>query len=171
MADLFGPVLNHSAFRLASFVTGAICALIAVGIIIWIYRDADDRDAKPILWVSLGAVFALAGAGIGFVVPGSLGFAPVGVFMAILVGVLSMVYRVVRPLDLAEDAQEREMAMHLLKVELDTKSCTRCGGAIERDFILCPSCGTELRRPCSYCGRPNKLNWAACPYCGARKGA
>lgn len=171
MADLFGPVLDHSAFRLATFVVGVVCALVAVGILVWMYRDADDRDAKPGLWVSLGAVAGLAGAALGFMVQGKIEFGVVGLAMLSLVGAFSLIYRVVRPIDIAEDAVEREMAMHLLKVELDTKSCSRCGGAVEPDFLLCPSCGLELRRPCSYCGRPNKLNWAACPYCGTRKGA
>ena len=171
MGDLFGPLLENSAFRITSYAVGVVCAVAVVGILVWIYRDADDRDAKPIMWVVIGAFVALLGAAAGYLGQSVVGFASVGLAMLTLVGAFSFVYRVMRPVDLADDAIEREMSMHLLKVELENKSCPRCSHAIEEGFLLCPSCGLELRRPCAYCGRPNKLNWAACPYCGTRKGA
>ena len=170
MADLFGPILDSSAFRVASFAVGVVGLLIVVGMLVWLYRDADDRKSKPLWWVIGGAVAALVGAA-GGMVAGEYGFAPVGLAAMTAAIVVMLVYRVVRPTDLADDALEREMAMKLLRVELTNQSCPKCGGAIESDYILCPSCGIELRRPCGFCGRPIKPSWAACPYCGARKGA
>lgn len=171
MTDLFGPLLETGAFKYASFGVGVIGLLIVVGMLVWLYRDADDRKSKPVMWVVGGALVAVAGAVAGMVVGGGAGFAPVGLLAMTLVVCVLLVYRVVRPTDLADDALERELAMKLLRVELATMSCPKCDGPIESDYILCPSCGIELRRPCGFCGRPVKPSWAACPYCGARKGA
>lgn len=171
MGDLLSSVTESGAFRNASLAVGVIGALVAVGVLVWLYRDADDRDAKPIVWMGAGTVAALVGALLGYTVQGAVGFMAVGLLMLAGVGIATAVYRVVRPVDLAEDALERDLSMHLLRVELEAKSCPRCSHAVESDFLLCPNCGLELRRPCGYCGRPVKSAWAACPYCGTRKGA
>lgn len=171
MQEMVGQLLDNNAFKLTTFLVGVACALVSVGILIWIYRDADDRKAKPVLWVSVGAVASLAGALLGWTFQGVVGYMAVGILMMVFAGVVAAVYRVVRPVDFAEDALERDLALHLLRVELESKACPRCGHAVESDYLLCPTCGLELRRPCTYCGRANKANWAACPYCGTRKGA
>jgi len=48
-----------------------------------------------------------------------------------------------------------------------TQSCPNCGGPIEADFILCPRCGTPLKRSCPSCHRAVNVDWAICPYCGS----
>ncbi len=47
-----------------------------------------------------------------------------------------------------------------------TLACPSCGGPIEEDFILCPRCGTQLKRSCPSCHKAVDVDWVACPYCG-----
>ncbi len=46
------------------------------------------------------------------------------------------------------------------------QTCPNCGGPVEEDFILCPRCGTQLKRSCPSCHRAVNVDWVACPYCG-----
>ncbi|HEY8491905.1 MAG TPA: zinc ribbon domain-containing protein, partial [Dehalococcoidia bacterium] len=36
---------------------------------------------------------------------------------------------------------------------------------VQDDFIVCPSCRTQLKEACVNCGRPLNYVWVACPYC------
>ncbi|NOZ26694.1 MAG: zinc ribbon domain-containing protein [Chloroflexi bacterium] len=48
-----------------------------------------------------------------------------------------------------------------------TQTCPNCGGPVEEDFVLCPRCGTQLKRSCPSCHKAVDTDWVACPYCGA----
>jgi len=45
-------------------------------------------------------------------------------------------------------------------------ACPSCGGPVEEDFVLCPRCGTQLKRSCPSCHKAVDVEWVACPYCG-----
>jgi len=47
-----------------------------------------------------------------------------------------------------------------------TQPCPKCGSPVEADFVLCPRCGTQLKRSCSSCHKAVNVDWIACPYCG-----
>jgi type II secretory ATPase GspE/PulE/Tfp pilus assembly ATPase PilB-like protein/RNA polymerase subunit RPABC4/transcription elongation factor Spt4 len=44
-------------------------------------------------------------------------------------------------------------------------ACVQCGGAIERDFVVCPGCGHRVGAGCTQCGRLLQHGWSYCPYC------
>ena len=43
--------------------------------------------------------------------------------------------------------------------------CPKCGEAIDRDFVVCPMCNTQVRNVCPTCHRPLNADWKVCPYC------
>jgi type IV pilus assembly protein PilB len=63
----------------------------------------------------------------------------------------------------------------LLRVVTDVRksdsACSKCGGEVEPDFIVCPDCGHHLGGGCSYCGRALQPDWKYCPYCAESTGA
>ncbi len=48
-----------------------------------------------------------------------------------------------------------------------THPCPTCGKPVQDDFVVCPYCGTQLKRSCPSCGRAVDVNWNVCAYCGA----
>ena len=44
-------------------------------------------------------------------------------------------------------------------------SCPNCGTTIEKDFIVCPVCNTQVRNVCPTCKRPLEAHWKVCPFC------
>ena len=169
MSDILDPIISSGAFQAASTVLGIIGALAAVALLVWMYRDAESRQFYALAWVIGGTVLALVAAWGGMSLR-SWGLAPIGLGAVTAIGVLLVVYRILRPFELSEDAVEQELALKLLRIELQSKACPRCSAAVETDFLLCPNCGLELRRPCNFCRRPIKAPWRTCPYCGAGQG-
>lgn len=45
-------------------------------------------------------------------------------------------------------------------------ACQSCGKNILSDYIMCPYCGTGLKRSCSNCGKELQPGWKMCPFCG-----
>jgi len=166
MSDILDPILSSGMYQAASTAIGIIGSLAAVAMLIWLYRDAESRRFYSLAWIAGGSVLALVGAWLGMAAD-KWGLAPVGLAAVSLVGVVLIVYRILRPFELSEDAVEQELALKLLRVELQSKACPRCAFAIEPDYLLCPNCSLELRRPCNFCRRPIKTTWRTCPYCGA----
>ncbi|MCL2438325.1 MAG: DUF2089 domain-containing protein [Coriobacteriia bacterium] len=171
--DLFGelldPIINSPIVQAISLGLGVITFALAIALVFWIFRDARRRGSLSIMWGLFGAAALIAGVFIGFT-QADWGFIAVGGASLILVLIVLIVYSFLRPADFAADAQERELSQRLLEAELETHACPSCGGGIEVDFLICPSCNVTLRRPCDYCARPIKTTWAVCPYCRANKG-
>ena len=46
--------------------------------------------------------------------------------------------------------------------------CPKCGTPIDRDFVVCPVCNTQVRNVCPTCHRPLNAEWKVCPYCRTR---
>ena len=44
----------------------------------------------------------------------------------------------------------------------------QCGAPIEKDFVVCPVCDTQVRNVCPSCHRPLDAHWKVCPYCRTR---
>lgn len=47
-------------------------------------------------------------------------------------------------------------------------TCPQCGAPIEKDFVVCPVCDTQVRNVCPSCHRPLDAHWKVCPYCRTR---
>ena len=78
----------------------------------------------------------------------------------------AIVYACLRPGESVLDRRERQASRRLLEAALaDGERCLVCRLPVEGDFLCCPGCATELRRPCRQCAEPLRLHWSACPHC------
>lgn len=77
-----------------------------------------------------------------------------------------MAYIVMRPASYVADREEQELDMALRERQLaQYGSCPNCGTTIEKDFIVCPVCNTQVRNVCPTCKRPLEAHWKVCPFC------
>lgn len=77
-----------------------------------------------------------------------------------------MAYIVMRPASYVADREEQELDMALRERQLaQYGSCPNCGTTIEKDFIVCPVCNTQVRNVCRTCKRPLEAHWKVCPFC------
>lgn len=78
-------------------------------------------------------------------------------------------YLVLRPHSYASDREEQELDMALRERQLaQYGTCPQCGAPIEKDFVVCPVCDTQVRNVCPSCHRPLDAHWKVCPYCRTR---
>ncbi len=88
--------------------------------------------------------------------------------VALLVPFLgTLIYLIVRPPEYLLDSRERELEVAVLERELrqQVSLCPRCRSIVEKEFLLCPECGWDLKKPCENCQKPLHLAWNTCPYC------
>ena len=58
-------------------------------------------------------------------------------------------YLVLRPHSYAADREEQELDMALRERQLaQYGTCPQCGAPIEKDFVVCPVCDTQVRNVC-----------------------
>lgn len=58
-------------------------------------------------------------------------------------------YLVLRPHSYASDREEQELDMALRERQLaQYGTCPQCGAPIEKDFVVCPVCDTQVRNVC-----------------------
>ncbi len=122
---------------------GAYLAGLWISLIIWTYRDIRARTHDGL--VRLLAVLTV----LVFNLPGLL------------------LYFILRPSETLAEEYERSLEEEAILHELDSLlACPNCKAQVETDFLVCPFCGTQLRRPCPSCQRPLSSQWRTCPYCG-----
>ena len=129
---------------------GAIVAIylaaIWVALVFWTYRDIRQRSRDPILQ-TVAVLLVLI-----FFLPGH------------------WVYLIVRPRYTLTELYERSLEEEALLQELeDQKACPTCKRRVSDEFLLCPSCRTQLKEPCRQCSKPLSYAWVTCPYCGLEK--
>lgn len=123
-------------------VFGALLAAFWIALVIWTFRDmrARSRDLLATLLASLLVVL----------------FGPVGLGL----------YLLLRPRDTLAEQYERMLEEEALLRDMEEQPvCSNCQHKTQPDWMLCPHCTTQLRRPCPSCGRLLDLNWQICPYC------
>jgi RNA polymerase subunit RPABC4/transcription elongation factor Spt4 len=119
------------------------------GMVWWTYRDSRERTRDPFmqaLAVFLVLFFSFAGL---------------------------IIYLMTRPRLTLADAYARTLEEEALLQELeDLKACPNCRRRVDDDYIICPTCQTQLKEPCSRCSKALSYSWAACPFCAQpRRGA
>lgn len=73
-------------------------------------------------------------------------------------------YLVLRPHSYASDREEQELDMALRERQLaQYGTCPQCGAPIEKDFVVCPVCDTQVRNVCPSCHRPLDAHWKSAP--------
>src|SRR5439155_13284691 len=110
--------------------------------LIWVYRDIRDRSRDPF-------------------------YQALSVFMVLVFNLPGLwLYLILRPKLTLREAYELTLEEEALLQELeDQKGCPTCHRRVLDDYIVCPSCTTQLKEPCPNCGKPLSYSWTACPYC------
>ena len=77
-----------------------------------------------------------------------------------------LLYLLLRPKHTLAEVYDRQLEEEALLRDITARrACPKCQTVTEPDWLICPICGTELRRTSAGCGKPLELNWVACPYC------
>jgi Double zinc ribbon len=115
-------------------------------LIFWTYRDIRQRTRDPILQ-TVAVLLVLV-----FFLPGH------------------WIYLIVRPRYTLTELYERSLEEEALLQELeDQKACPTCKRRVQDEFLICPSCRTQLKETCRSCAKPLSYAWVACPFCGLEK--
>jgi len=142
MTDILGPAMPF--LKLAGQLCAVFYVVFHLSLIFWVVRDAQRRGAMAWFWGVATLFF----------------------------GVLTwVVYMVVRPPETLDDAHERELEIAARESEMQRvgATCPHCFKPIESDYLICPTCMKQLKKPCTNCGRPVKSSWSVCPYCKTRQ--
>jgi hypothetical protein len=132
--------------KLVLLVGGLYLSAIWLTLIFWAYRDIRQRSRDPILQ-AVSVLLVLL-----FFLPGH------------------WIYLILRPRYTLTELYERSLEEEALLQELeDQKACPTCRRRVQDDFLLCPSCRTQLKEPCRSCQKPLSYAWLTCPYCGLEK--
>ncbi len=124
-------------------VLGAYVAAFWFALVVWTFRDIQKRTRDVLVQVLATALVLL------FSVPGLL------------------LYTILRPPETLADAYARSLEEESLLQDIeDRQSCPTCKRRVQPDFMLCPSCRTQLKQVCLNCSRLLHLAWRVCPYCG-----
>lgn len=136
----------EASLRLVAGVVAIYLAAIWVTLIFWTYRDIRQRTRDPILQ-TVAVLLVLF-----FIFPGH------------------WIYLILRPRYTLAEAYERSLEEEALLQELeDQKACPACKRRVYDEFLICPSCRTQLKEPCRQCGKPLSYAWVACPFCALEK--
>lgn len=115
-----------------------LLALLYVLSIVWVVRDAYLRGTTWYIW------------GIVALVP--------------LIGLIA--YLLLRPPMLRIDRDEQELEIALKQRQLmNYGECATCGYPVDVNYVICPSCHTQLKNLCTHCERALEPAWTICPYC------
>lgn len=146
MSDDFLPGGWENAVRIAVTIIILYLAVIWVALVFWTYRDIRQRSRDPIMQLAAVALVLV------FSFPGH------------------WVYLILRPRQTLVEAYERSLEEEALLQELeDQKACPTCKRRVQDDYLVCPSCGVQLKEPCRQCAKPLSYAWMLCPYCGQPK--
>jgi RNA polymerase subunit RPABC4/transcription elongation factor Spt4 len=124
--------------------------IIWIAVIVWVYRDAEDRKMSGVLWALLVLIGNLIGLLIYLIVRQDHPLPARGKTSAPVPAV--------SPPSPSPPASPARTPL----------VCPSCQKPLEKDFAFCPHCGAALRRVCRNCGKPVEQGWKICPHCGAQ---
>ncbi len=133
--------------QLTTFAVGFSAAFLAalwLSLIFWTNRDIRKRSRDRVLRIIAVVVVTV------FFLPGFL------------------IYLVLRPGYMLEEEYQRALEEEALLQAIEGAAlCPGCERHLQPDWIVCPGCGTVLKKTCESCGRLIELPWNICPYCTA----
>ncbi len=136
----------QATLKLALIIIFVYIAVLWLTLVFWAFRDIRQRTRDPIVQMVAVLLVAL------FFLPGH------------------WIYLIVRPRYTLSELYERSLEEEALLQDLeDQKACPTCKRRIQDDFLVCPSCRTQLKEPCRSCAKPLSYAWVACPFCGLEK--
>ncbi|CAN5654647.1 zinc ribbon domain-containing protein [soil metagenome] len=139
--QIISDFLSSPILRIAGQLLILLTVILWLALVYWTYTDARRRGTLAILWGIIAVIFPFLG---------------------------TLVYLIVRPSEYELDARERELELAVLERELRSRVllCPNCRSLVEKDYLICPECQLELKKPCIECERPLNNDWQTCPYCG-----
>lgn len=124
--------------------SGAFLLAFWLSMVIWTFRDIRSRS-RDIFAALLASLMVLL-------------FGPIGLLL----------YLFLRPRETLAEAYDRALEEEALLREIEERVvCPTCGRPTQADWMLCPHCHTQLKKPCVECGQLLELEWRLCPYCGS----
>jgi RNA polymerase subunit RPABC4/transcription elongation factor Spt4 len=113
-----------------------------VGLIFWVVRDSKRRGHETIIHF----------------------FSFILVTLLFLPGVI--VYILIRnPKTIEEEYQQALEEEMILATVNQVEKCPGCDRLVEKEWQICPTCHTQLKRKCDVCDAILEMNWTVCPYC------
>ena len=145
ISDLL-PDSLESIVQLFFALTGAYVAAFWFGLVVWTFRDIQQRSRDAVVQV-------------------------LATLLVLFSGVLGVVlYLILRPSETLAVSYQRSLEEEAIIRELDADpSCPHCQHLVESDYILCPHCSQALRKQCEACERTLEIKWEICPYCGTEQ--
>ena len=139
--QIISNFLESPILRISGQLVLLLFGVLWVSLVYWTYADARRRGAMSVLWGFVAFIFPYFG---------------------------TLVYLIVRPPEYLEESRERELELAVLERELRNSVllCPNCRNLVEREYLICPSCTWELKKPCINCDKPLNMEWGTCPYCG-----
>jgi len=113
----------------------------------WVWRDSRARVANRYVPYLFASIVLLS--------------TPI-----LFVGVLIM-YKIMRPPETLDEADERGLSRDVLRAEAEDVRYCRCGSRVEREWVICPWCRTRLNRVCPNCHQLVGMDWTLCAWCGS----
>jgi RNA polymerase subunit RPABC4/transcription elongation factor Spt4 len=139
--QIISNFLDSPILRISGQLIVLLFVVLWIALVYWTYTDAGRRGATSILWGIVAVIFPYIG---------------------------TLIYLIVRPPEYLDESRERELETAVLERELrnNTLLCPNCRNLVEKEFLICPTCAWELKKPCINCDRPLNQEWGLCPYCG-----
>lgn len=139
--QIISDFLSSPVIRIAGQLLLLLTVILWLALVYWTYADARRRGTVAILWAIVAVIFPFLG---------------------------TLIYLIVRPPEYELEARNRELEVAVLERELRSRVllCPNCRAFVERDYLICPECNWELKKPCVECERPLEQGWRTCPYCG-----
>jgi RNA polymerase subunit RPABC4/transcription elongation factor Spt4 len=145
--DAIGGIVNNPIVQFAMQALVVYFVILWLAAAYWAFRDMQQRSENPVLPYLAAALIVL--------------FTPLLFIFGIIV------YRIIRPHEKIGEVYERNLAEEALLAEVEAiKTCPSCKRRVNDEWIICPTCRTQLSRVCANCGRLVGLDWALCAWCG-----
>ena len=143
MPDIQVPGWLVSGLQVLFAFLAAFGVALWLSLIVWTFRDVKARSRDP---------FAILLATLMVVIFGPLGL---------------ILYFLLRPQVTLAELYERSLEEEALLQDLEEKPrCSGCSRVVEKHWLVCPDCHTQLKRACQHCGEKLNLRWNICPNCG-----
>jgi len=127
--------------QLAIVIITTIFALLWLALVGWTVRDAIDRLSNR---AAVAGVAALA---------------------LLLPFLGTLIWALLRPQEVAEDAYARALELQVLAAA-QPLHCPNCAAPARDEHQFCPYCASRLRRECPQCDGLADPSWHVCGFCG-----
>lgn len=133
----------ETIIQIALAVFGAYVAAFWFALVVWTFRDIQKRSRDVLVQV-------------------------LATLLVLLFNVAGLIlYTILRPPETLAETYARSLEEESLLQDIeDRQSCPNCKRRVHTDYLLCPSCRTQLRQTCVSCSHLLHLSWRVCPYCG-----